>query len=734
MRIQTTGFRTDRFFSDFALGVVDGLDSAIWAYAFASIIFASVLSVYLPVGLAIILIGWSVASLVMVALSRVEVNLVCTDEQGVIILGAIGALMVATMGEDAASPRGLSTLLAVMAATSFLVALSFLLVARLQLTHVLGMVPYPVICGYMVGVVWLFLNAAVELATNASISAELLEALGQGNNAVQLAIGVAGGLALYIASDRIDSPWVLPIMAALFAATFYGIAGISGATHADMISGGWLLDINAFAGSMSDVLKTVSPTAVDLDFIVTVLPEMASIMLIITLTAAMEVSVLSALNYRLNIKAEDELMNNCVGLFACGLVCSPPAITDASASEIYKEFGASSRWMQLGSCAVLLALVPLGTTVIAYVPTVLLGATVFMAAFQLLDKWLFRSLRELGNEDRAIILMILATVIVFGFVEGVLLGILVTAMLFVLRYSFISAIEGQYTLGEFRSSVERSGADNAVLARFSDEALIFTLRGFLFFGTSDAIRDTVFDKINAGAHSVLLLDLRRVTGIDGSAMQVFRQIKQLCDANGVQLLYSGVPSSARHRLIALGAVGNENGEPLLFPDIDFALERVESALLTRHTDRSGGASIRTYLEGILGDKAKAELLMSVMEKVNIDEGATLFSQGDQDNGLYVLESGAMTALIDNGNGASIRVRKFSPGALIGELSGYMAEKARTATIVADEPSVLYRLDVAKMLADQHETAAVMSAVHEMVARTLSTRLEFMNRRLLKELS
>ena len=35
------------------------------------------------------------------------------------------------------------------------------------------------LAGYMVGVVWLFLNAAVELATGASISAELLKALGQ---------------------------------------------------------------------------------------------------------------------------------------------------------------------------------------------------------------------------------------------------------------------------------------------------------------------------------------------------------------------------------------------------------------------------------------------------------------------------------------------------------------------------------------------------------------------------
>ena len=734
MRIYKTGFRTDKYFSDLALGIVDGLDSAIWAYVFATILFAGVLSVFLPFGLTIILCGWAIASLVMVGLSKVEIHLVSTDEQAIIILGAVGVSMVAYMGEEATSSRGLSTFVAVIAATSFLAALSFYLVARLRLTHLLNMVPHPVVCGYMVGIVWLFLDAGISLTTDVSISAELFDALSKENNALKLAISIAGGLALCVLSNRIDSPWVLPIMAVLFAAAFYGVVGLTGATHEDMVKGGWLFDINTDVGGIGGFLSMISPTSVDVGFILSVLPEITTVIFISTLTAAMDVSILKALNYRLNVRTEDEMMNNSVGLITCGLVCAPPAVTDASTSEIYKNFGASSRWMQVGSCAVLLAVVPIGTTIIAYVPTVLLGAAVFMVVFQMSYDWMYTSLRELASEDRAIILMILGTVIVFGFVEGVLLGILVTALLFVLRYSFISAIHGEYNLGEYRSSVERSGADNAALNRYADEALILTLRGFLFFGTSGTIRDTLFEKISAGHYSAILLDLRRVTGIDGSAMQVFRQIKQLCDANGVRLLYSNVPESARKRLITLAAGGDQDGEAFLFSDMDFAVEWLENELLARHVDRSHAASIRTYLESILGDPAKAELLIGVMELVKISKSATLFRQGDPDNGLYVLESGAMTALVEDDSRTPIRVKKFSPGALIGELSGYTAHKTRTASIVADETSVLYRLDMSRILANPPETGEAMSAVHEMVARTLSTRLEFMNRRLIKEAS
>ena len=76
--------------------------------------------------------------------------------------------------------------------------------------------------------------------------------------------------------------------------------------------------------------------------------------------------------------------------------------------------------------------------------------------------------------------------------------------------------------------------------------------------------------------------------------------------------------------------------------------------------RPGGASIRSYLEGILRDEAKAELLMRVMEEVRVGKGATLFHKGDPDDGLYVLVTGVMTALI-------------------GELSGYTAEVMSACT-------------------------------------------------------
>lgn len=732
--LQRTGYRPKSLIRDIGIGVVDGIDSSVWSYTYATIIFAGALSVFLPLGLIVVLGGWALASLFVIATSRFPLHMVNSDEQAVVIFGTVGVLLTAHLGADVTSAKGISTMLAVMGITSFIVAASFYLVARLKLSHILEMVPYPVVCGFMVGVVWLYLDAGISIATGTAISPALPDALRDPDNVLKLAVCFFAGGALYVAINRFDSSWTMPCAIILIVGGFYLVTGLNGASRENLIAGGWLFDIDPDVNGAGKLLGMLSFAAVDVGFIVSVLPQIAAIVFLATLTTAMDLSILKAMNYTIRLRTADEMKNNGGANVLCGLLCSAPAHSDAITSQIYRDLGASSRWLPIASSCVLLSLIPFGTQLITYVPVVMLVAMIFMFAFQMFHDWMYVSMRELGNEDRAIILVILATVIAFGFVEGVLLGLLVTALLFVLRYSFISAIHGEYGLDEFRSSVERSSADNSTLGRHADEARLFTLRGFLFFGTSNAIRDALSDPIVSGTHLAILLDLRRVTGIDGSALQVFRQIKQLCDAHGIELAYSGVPAHIGERLRGLGAVSERDGEPLIFANIDFGVEWLEDEILGRHAEEAASASIDGYLEAMLDEPRKAGLVRGLLERVEVAPGDSLFRQDDTDDGLYILESGAMTALIDDGANEPVRVKKFSPGSLIGELSGYTERRKRTASVVADEPSVLYHLDVSRAAADPHENGEAMSAVHEMVARALSVRLDYMNRRLMKEIA
>jgi SulP family sulfate permease len=409
----------------------------------------------------------------------------------------------------------------------------------------------------------------------------------------------------------------------------------------------------------------------------------------------------------------------------CGIICSPPGYTDASASILFAGFGASTRWMPLTSGAVCLLVALSGDWLVSFTPKVLIAATIFLFAFKLFYDWMYLNVRNFSASDYAIVCIIFAAVVILGFMQGVLIGIILTVLVFVLRYSRIPAIQNQYSLNDQRSSVERSLSSGLTLGKHGAEAKVYTLRGYLFFGTANTIRDAIRGDIESGSFTLLLLDLRRVTGIDASAMNAFVQIKQICDAYDVQLLYSCNDKQTGEQLIALDAVSNAAGGPLICSETDVALEKMEEILLKKYSDDTHSVSVRDHLMDLLGSKEKVQLLLDVMVRHECQSGDFLFHQGDPGTGLFILESGSMSAVVSTGQGLLQRVRKFSPGSVIGELSSYTVTKIRTASVIADRPSVLYFLDA--------EKAGEMAVVHELVARTMGARMDNMNRRLIWEL-
>ena len=725
MKLQKTGYDSNTFLTNAALGMFDGIDSVLWCYGFAAIIFTGALSVFLPLGLPILLCGWALLSIVVALTSRAPVHMIAIDEQAVVIIGSISLVLLEQFGEQAASPRGLATMLAIMSSVSLAVALSFFLAAKFHLAKLLELLPYPVICGFMAGIGWLLLDAGVMVALDTPISTELWPLLQQQDDFLKLMSCLGGGLFLLIFTARIEHSWALPAASTIILLLFFGVGWLSGQEIDSLRASGWIFDIQTPAGGAIKHLASLDLADIDLDFMLAVLPQLVIVIFLTLLAASMNLSAMTSLNLRAQMKSADEFRGMGGGNLLCGLICCPPGYTDAPASLLYEGFGASSRWMPLASSAVCLLVVFSGDWFINFTPRILIGATIFLFALQLFYDWMYANVRNFSATDYAIVCVILLTVIAFGFMQGILLGILLTVFVFVLRYSMIPPIQDQFSLVDHRSSVERSLADERVLEQHGGEALVYTLRGYLFFGTANTVRDTLRDSILHGRYSLILLDLRRVTGVDISALNAFTQIRQICEAHEVRLLYACQEEENCERLVALDAVSREDDKPMVYTNADYAIEHMEEILLRRYGQTDAGTSVRYHLHDLLGDQNKVSRLLRVMIRVECEEGDYLFRQGDPDSGFFVLESGYMSASIDTGRGLSQRVKKFSPGSVIGELSSYTLGGTRTASVFANTHAVLYYLNPASLGDD--------SIVHELVARTLGVRMEYMNRRLMWEL-
>jgi SulP family sulfate permease len=593
--------------------------------------------------------------------------------------------------------------------------------------------PYPVICGFMAGIGWLLLEAGVGIAIDSPIS-EFRDAIKTPGTASRLLLFIAGAIGLLVAVTRIKRAWALPVASLVLVVIFYGVVWIKGFSMQDLVADAWLFNIPIDTGGALNLIEGLSLSLVDADFVLRVIPQIMTIAFLALLTQSMSLSALMASGNQ-DLDTSSEIEDMAGGNLLCAFIASPPGSTDVIGSTLYEEFGASSRWMPIISSGVCLVMAVFGSAIIPWMPKLLVGATVFLFAYQLFYEWLYENVRGFQPIDFAIVLIILGTVIFIGFMPGILVGILLALLLFVLRYSMISAVQGQHSLATYRSSVERSKSSNETLDTHGSKCLVYNLRGFLFFGTANAVLDTIRDeaKVRDGHFKAILLDMKRVTGMDISALNTFVQIKTLCERSDVRLIYSGVEEETRESLLMLGAVTLEHGQPLLFPDADYAVEFMEDLLLAEYQSQAESMTIYDHLNLIFNDLAKVRILIEHMTRVEVSESEILFEQGDDDEGLYMLERGSMTALIGTEHNGFRRVKKFRPGALIGEMSAYTVDRKRTATIVADEDSVLYHLTSEKLARLDIDDLKLAASIHELVARTLGGRITYMNKRLFLEL-
>lgn len=732
---QRNGYRSKHLLTDIVLGITDGLDMSLWCYVFASIIFSGALTVFLPVGILICLLGWVLVSMTISLISKEPLHIANLDDQAVVIIGAIGVLMVSYMGEQAASPRGLATLLCIMALTSLGFASSCYLVGRYRLSRLLELLPFPVICGFMTSVGWLLLDAGFEVAAGIYITPNLLNDLKANGSLLHLGLAISGGALLVWCIEKIDKFWIMPAVIIVVAIIYYLIVSINGLDQAEQVAGGWLFDVSEPEGGVWGLLSLLSISDIDWLFIATVIPQMLTIVFLTVLYASMTITALKAQSKE-HLDIADEFENVGVTNFLSALCCAPPSYTDVVSSAMYREFGASTRWLQLSSGAVGILVIILGSAIISYLPKIIVSILVFLFAFQTLYDWALRNTRGFNISDYVIVCCILGTVIFIGFIQGILVGVVLTVLLFVIRYSSISAIEARHTLRLKRSSVERSNQARELLSRHGDSVVIYSLRGFLFFGSANSILERIVENeiLDDNSSRAILMDMNRVTGVDISALNTFAQLKSVCEVNNILLAYSFVSDGLAEKLNAVQAVSIEKGEALLFSKSDLSLEFLEDLLLKDQGFVAASLNIHSILAALLEDKDKVELLLSVLQKVNCNEGDTLFQEGEMDNGFYIVEQGSLAAYIKDEKGRQERIKKFNPGTLIGELSTYLRSNERSATVKAEEDSVLYYLSSSSRARLDVEDPELQLTLHQLIATVLAERVDFMNKRLLVDSS
>ena len=201
--------------------------------------------------------------------------------------------------------------------------------------------------------------------------------------------------------------------------------------------------------------------------------------------------------------------------------------------------GVSARRAGLIAALVPLAAVVFGAAVIELIPRMIVGGVLVFLGLSFMVEWVWDRRRSLPPIEYGVVLVILAVIIGRGFLPGVVIGLVLAVVLFAVSYGRIELVR-EVAFGEtYHSNVDRPADQRAVLRAMGDRVQILRVNGFVFFGSANSLLERIRKRVEAEPPRFLVIDLRRVTGVDSSAVVSFVKVVHLAEAAGFELVFTG---------------------------------------------------------------------------------------------------------------------------------------------------------------------------------------------------
>jgi SulP family sulfate permease len=719
--------RFERLLPGLTLGVLVGLTEVIFALSVGSLIFSGELAPYLAYGIGIALVTATIMLISVSVGSSIPGVIASLQDGPSVILAVIAVALVGTLPAAGAQAR-LATVLVAIAVTALLTGAFFLALGLFKRGGLVRFLPYPVVGGFLAGTGWLLVRGSFGVMAGFPLTLSNLSALLQPDQLILWLPGVLLALLLLFGLRRANHFLTMPGILIVVIILFYLGLLVTGTSIDDAIGRGLLLG-EMSSGAIWQPLALENLRAADWTAILGQSGNIAIILVVSVISLLLNASALE-LAFQQDIDLNRELRAAGLANILSGLGGGAVGFHALDLSTLGCRIGARSRLPGLVAGAICAAMLLAGAPLLAFFPKPILGGLLLFMGLSFLVEWLIDAWFRLPRADYAVVLLILVVIGVTNFLIGVGVGLVAMIVLFVLNYSRINVIRHALSGAEMKSNVERCAYHRQVLRKLGQQVHILELQGFIFFGTANALLERIRARVTDTAQSevrYIVLDFRRVTGLDSSAVLSFVKGRQLAEAHDITLLLTHLSENIQHQF-SLGGLTENGTRVRIFRDLDHGLEWCENQLLD--LDKTTLLVTPVTLPAQLVDngfaKALTSCLMAFLERVQIKEGEYLIRQGNEANALYFIEMGGVSVYLALENGKQVRLQTLGPGTVVGELGLYLGTM-RTASVMADSPTIAYRLTHAALLEMKEKEPALAAAFHEFAVRLLSERLAATNR-------
>jgi sulfate permease, SulP family len=707
---------------DVFAGAICSTLSIAYCLSYAALIFSGPLEQKLSYGVALTFLSAAVGGSIVALRSSVPFAVAGPDSSAVVIFATMAATLVRQL---VAQGNGelLEPVVIAMSLTTVLTGALLCVLGFTRAGRAIRFVPYPVIGGFLGATGWLMIMGAIQVITDQAPALSSIDAFLNIPIAEKFAAALAVAVLLHVFLPRSKSPFILPGLLFAAIALTYVVVFAAGASVNAAQAAGWMFHVAPEA-----TLTLPWKPGILAGFPWAALPSLAgdivAIMFVTVITLLLNTTGIEIAT-RTEAKIEHDLRSLGLANLVTAALGGYVSCTSLSRSALAHLAGATGRLSGLTVAAIIAALLIAGPGFLGYVPKYVLGGLLFFLGSGLVYQWLIQSSQRLLLIEYLSLIGIAILIIYWGFVAGVLIGVMIGCATFALSASRVNVIKFSFDGSEYHSSLDRSPRELSLLADHGPEIQGVTLQSYLFFGSANRLYQHVKALLDRQPNCrFLIFDFRLVTGIDSSATHSFLQIKEAAAFSGARIVLVNLTPELER---AFRAVRFVSDDIMVAPDLDRALESCEQVVIEAHQPEDADiGSFRTWLSEALGGPQYADDLAKYCCRREVEVGDIIARQGEAANSMHFILEGRIGIIVDLGEGRTMRVRSLGRHTTIGEM-GLITHRVRSATIRAEAPSVLYELTADSYERMQHEDPALSQALLGYVIAVMAERLNFANR-------
>jgi sulfate permease, SulP family len=585
-------------------------------------------------------------------------------------------------------------------------------------------VPSCVVSGFLAATGCLLIAGGLRMTAGRTLTLSSLAAHWTVTDATKLATAVAV-VAVLVALRRWIK-WAFSMPAALIAMWLTGVIllqslGLSGPQH------GWYF---RSPGALTTWLpfEAARTTHLTWSMLAQLIPELLAVTIVALISLIAKVSSIEVVRQASGNLDRELRAHGIASLVAApfgGLISG----VQTGTSRLLEQAGAT----RMSGAVSALALGLVGLTnfdLLGLVPIPIVAGLVLYLAYTFITDALWRPYLQRAWLDLLLAIAIAIVCVKYGYLIGVLAGLVCACMLFAMSYARLGVVRAHVTRAQFAGYGDRSLEASAHLREVGDAIQIYWLSGYIFFGSSEGLFERIRDDIEVlPPHRVayIILDFGMITGADSSVFVSLAKLRSFCGQQGTVLVYCSLSPANRMALERGGFLGGKS-QHQAFADLNLALAWCEDRLLAKaniDTNTDLG-DFETWLQHQLGASVRSKDLAAYLERRDIDGSQILYREGEPADTLDLVSAGHLAIDIARRDGESLRVRCTMTHTVVGEM-GFFRRSVRSATVSSDGPVTLFTLTRSNFDRMRRERPDLASAFDDFIMRVLAERIDFKDR-------